>query len=82
MHDEKRGAAKKSRADEAEKEILALVRAGVERFILKNASVEDFYKTIQAVTDKEKNYSHQLTRSVFARIVKQAIRKRKQRRST
>lgn len=56
------------------------MRTGVEKFILKNASVEDFLKTLRKVTDKEKAYSHQLTRSVFLKIVKEAIRKRKLRR--
>ena len=72
-----RQASLKRRSDSAEKEILELVRTGVEKFILKKATVEDFYKTIQEVSEKEKIYSHQLTRSVFARIVKDAIRKRR-----
>jgi hypothetical protein len=48
----------------------------VERFILKNATVEDFLRAMRAVGKNEKVYAHQLTRSVFARIVKEAIRKR------
>jgi len=32
--------------------------------------------TIRAVADKEKVYSHQLTRSVFSKIVKEAMQKR------
>lgn len=64
------------RASKTEKEILNLVEAGVERFILKNATIEDFFRTIQAVAGKEKIYSHQLTKSVFSRIVKAAIKKR------
>jgi DNA-binding NarL/FixJ family response regulator len=68
-------------SEKVEEEILELVRSGVERFILKNASVEDFFKTVQAVADKEKIYSHQLTKSVFSRIVREAIKKRKLRRS-
>jgi DNA-binding NarL/FixJ family response regulator len=64
----------------AEEEILSLVRTGVERFILKNATVEDFFKTIQAVAAKERAYTHQLTRPVFSRIVREAIRKRNLRR--
>jgi len=64
-----------------EREILELVRSGVERFILKDATVEDFLRTIRAVGDNEKTYSHQLTRSVFSKILKEAIKKRKLRRS-
>jgi len=77
----KHSAAGKLRSGKAEEDIQALVRTGVERFVLKNATVEDFFGTIQAVTEKEKAYSHQLTRSVFTRIVKEAIRKRNLRRS-
>ena len=72
----KRATASKLRSVRAEAEILKLVRTGVERFILKNATVEEFLKTIRALTKKEKAYSHQLTRSVFTRIVREAIRKR------
>jgi DNA-binding NarL/FixJ family response regulator len=67
----------KLRSPGSEAEILKLVRDGVERFILRKATVEDFFRTIRAVTENEKLYSHQLTRSVFSRIVKEAIRKRK-----
>ena len=74
-------AAAKRRSNKAEKEILQLVRSGVERFILKNDTVEDFLRTIRAVGGDSKAYSHQLTRSVFSRIVKEAIRKRKRRSS-
>jgi DNA-binding NarL/FixJ family response regulator len=65
----------------AEKEIFDLVRAGIERFILKNATVEDFLRTIRAVAEEEKTYAHQLTRSVLSTIVKEAIRKRNHRQS-
>jgi hypothetical protein len=57
-------------------DLLALVRRGVERFILQNTSVEDFFKTIRQVTEKEHTYAHQLTKEVFAKIVRDAIRKR------
>jgi DNA-binding NarL/FixJ family response regulator len=72
----KRAATGRLRSAKADKEILALVRTGVESFILKNATVADFYKTIKAVGEKEKLYAHSLTKSVFSRIVKEAIRKR------
>jgi DNA-binding NarL/FixJ family response regulator len=64
-----------------EAELLTLVRAGVEKFILKGASVAEFLKTIRALTDQENKYSHQLTRSVFTKILKEAVRKRNLRRS-
>jgi DNA-binding NarL/FixJ family response regulator len=73
----KRTGASKLRSGKAEEEILELVRIGVERFILKKATIEDFLRTIRAVSEKEKIYSHQLTKSVFSKIVKEAIRKRK-----
>jgi len=70
----KHGATGKLRSGKAEEDVLALVRTGVERFILKNATVEEFFRTVQAVADKEEIYSHQLTKSVFSRIVREAIR--------
>jgi DNA-binding NarL/FixJ family response regulator len=77
----KNKAARTHRSDKVEREILALVRSGVERFILKNATVEDFLRTIRVVGDDQKAYSHQLTRSVFSRIVREAIKKRNVRKS-
>jgi len=71
----KHAAAGKLRSGKAEEEILALVRTGVESFILKNATVEEFFRTIKAAAEKEETYSHQLTRSVFSKIVREAIRK-------
>ena len=61
------------------KELENLVRVGVESFILKDATMDEFLRTMRSAAMKESVYSHQLTRSVFSRIVKQAIRKRKQR---
>jgi hypothetical protein len=60
----------------AEKEFLATVQTGIEHFILKDATVEEFQKMMHAVDEKEKAYSHQLTQNVFSKIVKQAIKKR------
>jgi DNA-binding NarL/FixJ family response regulator len=68
--------AKKKTAREAEKELLQLVQTGVEQFILKHATVEEFLKMTRALAEKEKVYSHQLTKSVFSRIVRDAVRKR------
>jgi hypothetical protein len=59
-----------------ESELLEFVRTGVEKFILNKVTVEDFFSAIRAVVEKEKTYAHQLTRPVFTRIVKEAIRKR------
>lgn len=63
-------------------DIERLVREGIERFILKDATIHDFLKTMRSVARREKVYSHQLTRAVFSRIVKQAVktRNRQQRR--
>jgi DNA-binding NarL/FixJ family response regulator len=66
----------------AEQELLEIVRTGVERFILKDATVEEFLKMIRSLTEKENAYSHQLTRNAFSRIVKQAIKKRNLKRGT
>jgi hypothetical protein len=68
------------RRAEAERELLTLVRSGVERFILDNTTVADLLRTIRDVTEKEQTYAHQLTKSVFSKIVKEAIRKRNLRR--
>jgi DNA-binding NarL/FixJ family response regulator len=65
----------KRRRSSEEEEILKLVRTGVERFILKKATVAEFLETIQMLTN-EGTFAHQLTRSAFAKIVKEAIRKR------
>lgn len=43
--------------------------------------MEEFLRTTRAVAEREEVYSHQLTRSVFAKIVKEAIRKRNRRKS-
>jgi Na+-transporting NADH:ubiquinone oxidoreductase subunit NqrA len=59
-----------------ERELLEFVRTGVEKFILNKVTVEDFFTALRAAADREKNYSHQLTRPVFSRIVRAAIRKR------
>lgn len=77
----KKTVTEKSLSRRGEKEILQLVRTGVERFILRNATMEEFLRTTRAVAEREEVYSHQLTRSVFAKIVKEAIRKRNRRKS-
>lgn len=57
------------------RELIDLVQTGVEKFIMNRVTVDEFFTGIRAVVDRDKTYAHQLTRSVFARIVKEAIRK-------
>ncbi len=59
--------------------VLDLVRAGVERFVLKDATMMSFQKTIRAAAKKGGNSTHPLSGVAFRRIVKQAIRERKRR---
>jgi hypothetical protein len=66
----------KKPARQVEAELLKLVQTGVEQFILKHATVEEFLKMTRALAEKEKVYSHQLTRSIFSKIVRDAVRKR------
>jgi hypothetical protein len=73
---------KKGPSRNARAEVLALVRSGVEGFILKNATIEEFLKSMRAVSEQEKAYAHQLTRPVFNRIVKAAMKKRNHGRPT
>jgi DNA-binding NarL/FixJ family response regulator len=68
--------AQRSHARLAEQELLITIRTGIERFILKDATVEEFLKMIRALDEKESAYSHQLTKKVFSDIVKQAVKKR------
>ena len=66
-------------ASRKEDEILALVRAGVERFILKDAPIGDFQRTVRAATKKGELSQHPVTGAVFRRIVREAIRERRRR---
>jgi DNA-binding NarL/FixJ family response regulator len=61
-----------------ENEVEALVKAGVERFMLKDATIDDFLKMIRSAAKRESASPHLLTRAVFSRIVKAAIRKKEQ----
>ncbi len=56
--------------------ILKLVRAGVRRFILDDAPIEDFRKAIHVAVRKGRGSTHPLTGTVFRRIVKEAMRER------
>jgi DNA-binding NarL/FixJ family response regulator len=55
-----------------------MVKTGVERFMLKDATIADFMKMIRSAAKRESDSPHPLTRSVFSKIVKAAIRKREQ----
>jgi hypothetical protein len=57
-----------------------LVKAGVERFILENSTMEEFLRTLRLAGEPESLYAHQLTGSVLSGIVRQAINKRKPKR--
>lgn len=59
--------------------VLDLVRGGVERFVLKDATMMSFQKTIRAASKKGDSSVHPLTGAAFRRIVKEAILERKRR---
>jgi len=61
-------------------DIVNLIKTGVERFILENATMEEFLRTLRLAGEPESLYTHQLTGSVLSRIVRQAIKKRKPKR--
>jgi hypothetical protein len=65
-------------AAEEEAELLKLVKAGVRRFILYGAPIAEFQKTIREVSKKGTNTSHPLSGVEFRRIVKDAVKQRKQ----
>ena len=67
----------KKRSTRYNQEIENLVRAGVERFMFKDATIDDFLKTIRAASSKEGSFPHPLTRAVFSRIVSEATKKYK-----
>lgn len=64
------------RAAGKKENLVERIRAGVERFILENATMEEFLRTLRSAGEPENLYAHQLTGSVLSRIVKQAITKR------
>jgi hypothetical protein len=61
---------------------LDLVRDGVRRFILNDASLGDFRKTIRSAGGRSASSTHPLTGTAFRKIVKQAIAERRRKRST
>jgi len=60
---------------------LDLVREGVRRFILNDASLGEFQKTIREAAEKGTLSPHPLTGAEFRRIVKEAITERNRRTS-
>lgn len=60
--------------------LVELVRAGVERFVLRDATLMSFQKAIRTAAKKGENSPHPLTGAAFREIVKKAIRERKRRR--
>src|ERR1700690_4546501 len=57
----------------AQEDILEFVRAGVSGFILKDATTEDFLRTIRAVAKGEKMLPTRLASSLFSQIVEGAV---------
>jgi DNA-binding NarL/FixJ family response regulator len=57
-----------------------LVRAGVERFVLKEASMMSFQKAIRAAAKRGLTSAHPLTGAAFRRIVREAVHERATRR--
>ena len=68
--------ASKQRSENADEEILRLVRTGVENFVLQHSTIQEFLTALREITDREDAFSHPLTKAAFSRIVKEAIRKR------
>jgi hypothetical protein len=64
------------RSPKAEAEILLLVRTGVRKFILEKATILDFLDGLREISTRTKGHPHQLTKAVFTKIVREAIRKR------
>lgn len=54
-------------------DVLDYVQAGVSGFILKDASIEDFFKTIRSVNEGLQVLPSHLTGSLFSQIVEQAM---------
>ena len=57
-----------------QEDVLQFVRAGVSGFILKDATIEDFVKTIRTVAQGAKVLPTLLTGSLFSQIVDQALK--------
>jgi DNA-binding NarL/FixJ family response regulator len=57
----------------AQADVLEFVTAGVSGFILKDASIADFLKTIRSVAGGDKILPSHLTESLFSQIVEHAV---------
>jgi hypothetical protein len=73
---------RKPSANNAVRSTLDLIRDGVRRFILNDASLGDFRKTIRSVGRKGASSTHPLTGIAFRKIVKQAIVERRRKGNT
>ena len=62
----------------AQSDIVAFVETGVSGFILKDASLVDFLKTIHLVTQGKKVLPPNLTGSLFSQIIEHAVTKEKE----
>ena len=56
-----------------EADVLDFVKAGASGFILKDAIVDEFLKTIRSVAGGEKVLPHHMTGSLFSQIVERAV---------
>jgi DNA-binding NarL/FixJ family response regulator len=74
-----RNAKRRKAASRKTGEVLDLVRAEVERFILKDAPIGEFQRAVRTAAKKGELSHHPLTAAVFRRIVKQAIQEQKRR---
>ena len=57
-----------------QEEILQFIEAGVSGFMLKDATIEDFLKTIRSVVEGEKVLPNDMTKSLFSLIVDHGIK--------
>ena len=58
--------------------ILELVREGVRKFALSQASISEFYNILLEVDKSGANYRHVLSGRIFREIIKTALHERKQ----
>jgi DNA-binding NarL/FixJ family response regulator len=55
-------------------DVAAFVRAGASGFVMKDASFDEFLRTIRAVAEGAEVLPHQLTGSLFGQIARQVVR--------
>lgn len=56
-----------------QEDVLAFIQTGVSGFIIKDASIDDFLRTIRAVVKGEKVLPPRLTDSLFSQIIHEAV---------